>query len=290
MATLELAIERAMSPSARCRGRAGSGRCSGRRRLDRLHSGRRDLRQPAAAAQPDRHGHAGARAAPDRAALARHRRARPGRTGAADLWRADIAHGRALRAGDRPRHRRRARHAGGLFPRPVRNLGGRRHGRAAGLSAAGPGAGRHRLSRAVDRSISPDSRRARHSRLHAGGARGHADAGAARIRDRRARARRDACAHPAARAAAQRAAAAARLLPARRRRHHRRRRGAVVPRARRAAAGAELGQHDRRGPREPRHRAPARLHSRRRDVPDRALLQPHRRYAARADRSASGAL
>ena len=81
----------------------------------------------------------------------------------------------------------------------------------------------------------------------------------ARVRRRRARARRHPCPHPDARAAAQRGPAAARLLPARRRRHHRRRGRAVLPRARRAAAGAELGQHDRRGPREPRHRAVARL-------------------------------
>ena len=32
--------------------------------------------------------------------------------------------------------RRRARHAGGLFPRPVRVVGGRQHGCAAGVSAA----------------------------------------------------------------------------------------------------------------------------------------------------------
>ena len=47
-------------------------------------------------------------------------------------------------------HRRRARHARRLFPRPVRVDGGRQHGCAAGVSAADPGAGRDRLSRAID--------------------------------------------------------------------------------------------------------------------------------------------
>ena len=78
------------------------------------------------------------------------------------------------------------------------------------------------------------------------------------------------------------------LLPARRRRHHRGRRRAVVPRARRAAADLELGQHDRGGAREPRGGAAARLPARDRDVPDRAVLQPGRRYAAGAHRSQTG--
>ena len=62
----------------------------------------------------------------------------------------------------------------------------------------------------------------------------------------------------------------------------------VVPGPRRAAADLELGQHDRRGPREPRHRAVARLPAGGCDVPDRAFLQPRRRHAACAHRSASG--
>ena len=56
----------------------------------------------------------------------------------------------------------------------------------------------------------------------------------------------------------------------------------------RAAADLELGQHDRGGTREPGGRAAARLPARDRDVPDRALLQPGRRYAAGAHRSAAG--
>ena len=135
-----------------------------------------------------------------------------------------------------------------------------------------PGAGRDRLSRAVDSQSDLHSRRARRSRLHAGGAGGNADAGAPRIRDRGTGAWGDACAHPAARIAAQRDAAAACVLPARRRRHHRGRRLAVVPRPRRAAADIELGQHDRGGAREPRGGAAACLPSGDRDVPDRAVL------------------
>ena len=111
-------------------------------------------------------------------ALAGHRRPRPRRAVPADLWRADLADRRALRAGHRAHDRRRARHAGRLFPRPVRVARGRQHGRAAGVSAAGLGAGRDRLSRPIDPQHHLDSRRARHSRLHAGRARGNADAGA----------------------------------------------------------------------------------------------------------------
>ena len=107
----------------------------------------------------------------------------------ADLWRADIADRRPVCAHHRPYARRRARHAGGLFPRPVRIAGGRQHGCAAGVSAAGPGAGRDRLSRAIGPQSHLHPRRARHSRLHAGGAGGDADAGAARIRHRGAGAR-----------------------------------------------------------------------------------------------------
>ena len=56
----------------------------------------RDLRRRAAVAEPDRHGHAGAAGAVLDGALARHRRPRPRRTVPADLWRADIAGGRAF--------------------------------------------------------------------------------------------------------------------------------------------------------------------------------------------------
>ena len=83
-------------------------------------------------------------------------------------------------------------------------------------------------------------------------------------------------AHPAPRIAAECVAAAARLFPARGRRHHRGRGRAVVPRPRCAAADLELGQHDRGGTREPRRRAAARLPSGDCDVPDGAVVQPHR--------------
>ncbi len=109
----------------------------------------------------------------------------------------------AVRAGDRAHHRRRARHARRLFSRPVRVVGGRQHGCAAGVSAVDPGAGRDRLSWAVDFQPDLHFRRARRSRLHAGGAGGDADAGAARVRHRGPGAGRDAYADPAARIAAQ---------------------------------------------------------------------------------------
>ena len=88
---------------------------------------------------------------------------------------------------------------------------------------------------------------ARRSRLHAGGAGGDADAGAARIRHRGAGAGGDACAHPAARIAAQ--CRRCRCWPSSCSgcRHHRGRGRAVLPRPRRAAADIELGQHDRGG-------------------------------------------
>src|SRR5262249_20210258 len=94
--------------------------------------------------------------------------------------------------------------------------------------------------------------------------------------------------HPLARALAQRGPAAGRLLPAGRGRHHRGRGCALLPGVGRAAAGAELGQHDRRGPREPRHRPLARVPAGPVHVPERALLQYRRRHAARAHRSAPG--
>ncbi len=200
----------------------------------------------AAAAEPDRHGHAGAARAVFGGALAWHRRAWPRRALAADLRRADIAGCRRVRAGDRARRRRRTRHARGLFPRPVRVDGGRQHGRAAGVSALDPGAGRDRLSWAVDFQPDLDSRRARRSRLHAGGAGVNADAGAARIRHRGTGAGRHTCADPVARTAAECHAAAV-CLPARRA-------VTIVVEGslsflgpRRAAADIELGQHDRGG-------------------------------------------
>ena len=147
----------------------------------------------------------------------------------------------------------------GYFRGRFEIAGGRQHGCAAGVSAADSGAGRDRLSRAIDPQSHLHSRRARHSRLHAGGAGGDADAGAARIRHRGAGAGRDACAHPAARIAAERDPAAVCLLPARRCRHHRGRGRVVLPGPRRAAADIELGQHDRGGAREPGRGAAARL-------------------------------
>ena len=190
MATLELDIaEEAVAASLRASGRRLGTAVLDGDRLDDLRVCGGDLRRRAAAAEPDRHGHAGAARAVLGGALARHRRPRPRRTLAADLRRADIAGRRPVRADHRAHHRRRARHARRLFPRPVRVDGGRQHGRAAGVSAADPGAGRDRLSRAIDLQSHLHSRRARHSRLHAGGAGGDADAGAARIRDRGAGAR-----------------------------------------------------------------------------------------------------
>ena len=189
MATLELGIDEDVAVGPVAADAPAGAAVLGGDRLDGLRFRRRGAGDRVAAAQSDRHGHAGAPGAGLGAALARHRRPRARRTGAADLWRADLAHGRPLRAGDRDHDRRRARHAGGLFPRPLRNAGRRQHGRAAGVSAADPGAGRDRLSRAIDPQSHLHSRRARHSRLHARGARGNADAGAARIRDRGAGAR-----------------------------------------------------------------------------------------------------
>src|SRR5207237_3913543 len=66
--------------------------------------------------------------------------------------------------------------------------------------------------------------------------------------------------------------------------HHRGRGGAFLPRPGRSAADGELGQHDRRGPREPRYRAMARLHAGPRHVPHRAVVQHRGRYPARLDR------
>ncbi len=60
----------------------------------------------------------------------------------------------------------------------------------------------------------------------------------------------------------------------------------ILFRPRRAAAAAELGQHDRRGARQPRCRAADRLHPGHRHVPDRARLQPRWRPAALHHRSA----
>src|SRR6266446_5788418 len=88
--------------------------------------------------------------------------------------------------------------------------------------------------------------------------------------------------------AAQCVPAVVRLLPAWRCRHHRRRERIVFLRLGGTASDIELGQHDRRGTREPGDRAAARLPSRHRDVPDRTVLQPGRRRAAGAHRSASG--
>ena len=157
MATLELSIDEDVAVAAGARARrlgplfwvasAGSSSCS------RSRSSPTVLPMPS----PTDMDMLERRAPFSAAALARHRRPRPRRALAADLWRADIAHRRALRAGDRPHHRRRARHAGGLFPRPVRDAGGRQHRRAAGVSAADPGAGRDRLSRAVDPQPHPAS-------------------------------------------------------------------------------------------------------------------------------------
>src|SRR5204862_1218855 len=119
-------------------------------RLDDFHVRGRDPGARAAAAEPDRHGHAGTTRSVFHGALARNRRSWPRRALEARLRRADFARGRAVRAVDRAYHRRRARHARRLFPWPVRVGGGRQHGRAAGVSAPDPGAGRDRLSRAVD--------------------------------------------------------------------------------------------------------------------------------------------
>ena len=71
---------RRSSPQPGRRGRAGSASLfwvGGR--LDDACLARRDLRRRAAAAEPDRHGHAGAARAVLGGALARHRRARPRR-------------------------------------------------------------------------------------------------------------------------------------------------------------------------------------------------------------------
>ena len=64
----------------------------------------------------------------------------------------------------------------GYFRGRFEAVRGRQHGRAAGLSAADAGAGGHRLSRPVRAQPHLRPRRARHSRLHARGACGHADA------------------------------------------------------------------------------------------------------------------
>ena len=60
-----------------------------------------------------------------------------------------------------------ARNTRRLFPRPLRNRGGRQHGRIAGVSAAGTRAGGDRVSRAIDFQPDLHSRRSRHSRFHA---------------------------------------------------------------------------------------------------------------------------
>src|SRR5262249_54400164 len=146
----------------------------------------------------------------------------------------------------------------------------------------------HRLYGPVGVQHHAGDRRAQHSRLHPRGPRRHALAHRARVRGRGSRARRHPQPHPLARALAQRGPAAGRLLPAGRGRPHRGRGCALLPGGGRAAAGAELGQHDRRGPREPRHRPLARLPAGPVHVPERALLQYRRRHAARAHRSAPG--
>ena len=262
MAALESSSDRHRGASRRCAARASAGRrVRACRRLDRAWSAlARDLRRPAADPQPDRHGHAGQARAAQRRALAGHRPARPRRALAPDLRRAHLADGRPAGAGDRRHDRRRARHAGGLLPRPPGDLR-----RSAASTCCWPS--RRWCSRSPSPPISASrslnitlvigvlgipafTRVARAVTLVAQ---------RARVRHGRTRARRHPQPHPAARAAAQRRAAAGRLLPAGRGGHHRRRGRAELPRPRRAAAGAELGQHDRRGPREPRHRAVARL-------------------------------
>src|SRR5213078_3813493 len=70
--------------------------------------------------------------------------------------------------------------------------------------------------------------------------------------------------------------------------HHRGRGGAELPGAGRAAAVAELGQHDRGGPRKPGDRAAAGLHAGGDHVPHGAVVQSGRRHLEGADRSASG--
>src|SRR6516165_7769490 len=182
----------------------------------------------------------------------------------------------------------RVRDVGGLLPRPIRNPGGRRHRRTAGVSAAGPRARHHHLSRSVGAQHHDHPRRPQHSRTHPSCAGGDVDIRRARVRHRSAGARRQPRPHTDARVAAEHRAPANRFFPARCRGDHRRRGRVELFGSRRAAACAELGRHDRRGPRQPRYRSFDRVLAGQHNVSDRAGVQHGRRSAPRADRSPAG--
>ena len=180
------------SPSRRCAGSAGVGGAVHRRRRpgspwSALGAIFADLLPIPSPTDMDL---LGKRALPSAEHWLGNDHARPRRALAPDLWRPHLADRRPAGAGDRRHDRRRARHAGGLLPRPARDLRRRRRRRAAGLPAAGVRARRHRLSRPVGRQHHPGDRRPRHPGLHPRGARRHAVAQRARVRDRGARARR----------------------------------------------------------------------------------------------------
>src|SRR5262245_28393518 len=222
----------------------------------------------------------------ERVALVRNGRGRARPPLARDLGGARLARGGRDLGVDRGRHRRAARHARRLRRRFRRRADQPHRRRDARLSVPDPRNRARRLPRAQ-----PPPRDDRHRHRGDAGVRPpRARAGAGGegggLRRSGARGRQPAAAHPRAAHPPEHPAAGDRAGDARDRRGDHRGSGALVPRARPAAAGAELGLDAQHRAAVPDAGAVAGGVPRARDLRDRARVQPARRRPARRARSA----